>query len=159
MDSNELKAILIKTNFHELGGKLDELGLGAAFSVGKKKSEIIDDALKLYASKQEPEEKGPDQDPTDPEIDPDADYELEEDTEEDEGEEGNEEPLPEKEQPKVKEPAKAKQETKAEGPKPKHSREVIEKNIANCQLNLINCTPEKRKLLIQKLSELESMLK
>lgn len=46
----EVRKEFVNTNFHELKSKLDEYGVGEAFVSGKKKVDIIEEAITLLAT-------------------------------------------------------------------------------------------------------------
>lgn len=159
----DVRALLESTPMHQLQGKLSEYGVEDAFKHGMKKAQIIDEAIRILEKQNAEPEEG---------------------IVEDEETVGNEEPTPkvvdpveEKKEndpadgfvnPEAKDPAiesKPSQESSPASIEPEQEKPFvmsetdIKRNITNCKLNLIGAEGEKKKFLLDKITELEAKLK
>lgn len=142
----EVKKEFQGTNFHELEEKLKEYGVEAAFKPGKKKKDIIEDAIKLLeeisveesdAGVEELRSEGKEAPGTEPEV-PGADT-------------GGE--VPKKEAPK-KEATKLKVEVDVKG----MTKDQILKALHNIKLNMISATETQLRILRAKRDVLSAQL-
>lgn len=142
----EVKKEFQGTNFHELEEKLKEYGVEAAFKPGKKKKDIIEDAIKLLeeisveesdAGVEELRSEGKEAPGTEGEV-PGADA-------------GGE--VPKKEAPK-KEATKLKVEVDVEG----MTKDQILKALHNIKLNMISATEVQLRILRAKRDVLSAQL-
>lgn len=133
----EVKKEFQGTNFHELEEKLKEYGVEAAFTPGKKKKDIIEDAIKLL------EEISVEESATDAGV--------EEPRNEDKEASGTEPEVPEA--PK-KEASKLKVEVDVEG----MTKDQILKALHNIKLNMISATENQLRILRAKRDALSAQL-
>lgn len=180
----EIKALLEATPMHQLLGKLEEYGAGDAFKHGKKKAEIIEDAIKILEQVQMKGAGAIEEVGTGTPVEAQVDI-LTQDQEQPSAntetpvvgsQEGSGTLLENvvKGSKETKEPIIASNEKiidftplpKDEGESDPYDEEQavkahvenILKNIENCKLNLFNATEHQRDLLLKKIEELESQL-
>lgn len=127
----------------ELADKLKELGVGDVWQRGVKKKEIIDNAFKKLSQLKELEAKGV--------TGEDAEKEIEQQNKEEE----------ELELTQAQKDFKAKKDAEdAEVERLKtFSKEVLEKNLAICKVNLKSASKAKKNILLEKIRNIENALK
>lgn len=157
-----IKRELEGTPLHQLAAKMEELGVGDAFKHGKKKAELIKEAIALLEKRAQAEVI--EDETKDTEVDDTNEDDEVQGSEEIKGTEGTDDqgltikpvgPEEGAQEGIIPPTIEAKKDTEASF---KMSRKDIEKNIANCKLNMIGSNDQVKRILLDKIEALEEML-